>query len=856
MRKLLLLIMASTALYGCGSPVDGSSSSSSSSIPSGGGDAVAGKATFQSNCASCHAYQGDGVFGSVAIGGSDGSPFSIKDLLSPAEHGSVQGLASYISANMPYGNASTCVGTCADNTAEFMASKMADVTTNPQAAACSASDPVTYGVRTLRPLTASEYRKTVAQTGIITLAQAATIDLPGDVVRTKSNYAVHSNLRIEGTRATAFDKAAFKIADLATPNLVQSCGNNATNCADKFLQLAFELHRQPLEQDEIQLYRKMFTDFGATSGMRTALAAALTSPQFLYRSEMGITVREAKEKGWSTGGASGGNSASGYVAGSGGTTVTGPNFSSKSTGELDSTDNSWNLYSDGNLTHNFNIPSPAYISLVVRANDFDNQWPNMTVTLGNKQLDQKTVTGYDLQTFNYVVTDVTGNQQLQISFSGDQGREPYGTPGNDKNLYINKVTVSQAIASTGSTPTPATGLDAADPDAYVLTPYEFASQLAFMYTGTGPSKALLQRADSGGLSSDADVQEVINQLIASPAGRAHVEEFGGIWFRADDVVDESRPSFNQFTPQVAQDMATEVRKLFAEVWYGNHTLEDLYAGDFTVVNSRLAQFYGYNNFSGGVNDWKVANIPNRGGIMTAGAFHAAYANDLHTRPILKAVRVRELMLCHHVGAPQNMLAGPDAIAENQASIVTTLRDHAGSASAREYYEAATVASGCQVCHATQINPLFGIDDFDQIGRYRTSQTGLRLVNNQGLFEAGNSGVSVDQSGELIGLSDLNDTASISFNGAKDLGKKMASLPAIASCMVTNSFRFTTGLAIDRDSVAKNGSTTIREDELTDEQAEDYACAKDVLLDTYETSGKKPLEVYRKIGTLDLVRFRK
>jgi hypothetical protein len=203
-----------------------------------------------------------------------------------------------------------------------------------------------------------------------------------------------------------------------------------------------------------------------------------------------------------------------------------------------------------------------------------------------------------------------------------------------------------------------------------------------------------------------------------------------------------------------------------------------------------------------------------------------------------------------------MLADAASIAENQASIVTTLRDGGGRASAREYYEASTVAAGCQVCHATQINPLFGIDDFDQVGRYRTTQTGLKLVDNTGLFDAGSSGVQVDAAGQLIGLSNLNDSAAITYSGAKDLATKMASLPAVAACMVANSFRYTTGLAIDVDSVAKNGNSTVREDELTSDQVEDFACAKEVLLDTYETSGKKPMEVYRKIGTLDLVRFRK
>lgn len=693
MRKLCLILMASSALAACGGD----------ETEGAAGDAVLGAATFASNCSSCHAYEGEGSFKVIKVGNVGGESVVMDDLLS--KYGTEEGLANYISSSMPYLNEDSCVGSCASDTAAYMASKLEDITeaAGPVASSCNLSDPVTYGVRKLQSLTSSEYRGSVVSAGLISSSEAAKINLPGDVVRTHSDYAVHGALKVEATRAAAFDKAAARIAELATPDLVRQCGDDRNRCTDTFLDVAYLLHRKPLDNDEKDLYRDLFSEFGATSGMQTAIAVALTSPQFLYRSEMGVRVSEARSSG-----------------------------------------------------------------------DFK-----------------------------------AGN------------------------------------------------LDEADRDAYILTAYELASQLAYMYTGAGPSKALLDLADRGRLSSDAEVEDAIDDLVDSRAGRAHVEEFGRTWFRAKDVVDESRPSFNDFNAEVAEDMATEVSKLFAEVWYNDrYDLEDLYAGDFTVVNSRLADFYGHDNFNGGVNDWRVTEIANRGGMVTTGAFHAAHSNDLHTRPVLKAVDLRELMLCHHVGAPQNGLASAAEIAENQDNIVSTLRDKGGDASAREYYEASTGAAGCQVCHATVINPLMGIDDFDQVGRYRTSQTGLKLVTDAGLFDAGNRGVDVDDAGQLIGLANLNDGDVINYRGAKDLGEKMASLPAVAACMVVNSFRYTTGLAIDRDSVAKNGTATIREDTLSDEQVEDYACAKEVLLDTYNNSGKKPLDVYRKIGTLDLIRFRK
>jgi hypothetical protein len=44
--------------------------------------------------------------------------------------------------------------------------------------------------------------------------------------------------------------------------------------------------------------------------------------------------------------------------------------------------------------------------------------------------------------------------------------------------------------------------------------------------------------------------------------------------------------------------------------------------------------------------------------------------------------------------------------------------------------------------------------------------------------------------------------------------------------------------------------------LNQDQKEDYACIKEQLLDVYDSSSHSAKSVYRKMGTLDLIRLRK
>jgi len=331
-------------------------------------------------------------------------------------------------------------------------------------------------------------------------------------------------------------------------------------------------------------------------------------------------------------------------------------------------------------------------------------------------------------------------------------------------------------------------VEMADANAYVLSPYEFASALAFMFTGSLPDLELLQAARKDELTTQEQIGSHVDRMINSTRGKAHFSHFVGTWLQTDQV---------------------------------------------TTVNRNAPD-----------NSFKMAQIPGRGGITTAGAFMASNAHANRSAPILRAVDIRELMLCHHIEAPDSAL---DANRDAAQKLVEEYERQHGGVDSRSFFELYTEDSACEACHKRIINPLFGIEDFDNVGRLRkTSGSGFAIET----LENGKE-IEVNLAGTLYGVESTNSTDQINFVGAKDLGKKLANTEAIQKCLVKKGFRFITGLPVSHHDYDKAEPVT-----LTEDQEEDHACAISQMTSAFKGSNESPRAMFKQLGSLELLRFRK
>ena len=374
-----------------------------------------------------------------------------------------------------------------------------------------------------------------------------------------------------------------------------------------------------------------------------------------------------------------------------------------------------------------------------------------------------------------------------------------------------------------------------DNDAYVLTPYEIATFLSYTYTGSTPDNALLQAAQNGSLNNAPGIRSQIDRLLLSDKARKHFGEFAEQWLETDRVisVNKDNNAFPTFTAEVRSSMATEVIEIFRHVMFdGEQPLSALY-DDFSFVNNDLASFYGIN---GNFNDsfTKVEDLGDRGGILTSGAFMAGFANQNETSPITRGVFVRENLLCMHVPPmPTNL----EVFREDAAAALDDfVASQGGAILNRERFHFLTKDEPCSLCHEAIINPHgFGMENFDAVGLVRTQD-----ANN----------LSIDDSGELIGLSSLSDGQVESFTGARGLATVLQDLPAIQSCYVEKSFRY----------VMATGHDVFEEDnlqvELTEEQVDSFSCAVSRMSNAMDLENQTPREALRALGVQDVVRYRK
>jgi polyisoprenoid-binding protein YceI/cytochrome c553 len=272
------------------SSVSTSRSSSSSSAGALVGNAANGQSLWTSRgCIGCHGVDGEkNASGTPALQPLNANRLAYRHSMDTQE----RSLRDFIAMWMPQGNEGSCTGQCAADLEAYIWTwrKPSDgIPDNPSTAfSCPTTGP-TYGQRTLRLLTKNEYQRSIRdlvnyQSDLISL-------LPDDYV---AGYFYNNNsLYIDKTRYTSYISNAERIAtDVATRwNGVLGC-TPSTSCASTLVNtLGPRIFRRPLTTEEQTAYLAVANGTtggrSVTDGMQVALTAMLSSPQFLYRSELG-----------------------------------------------------------------------------------------------------------------------------------------------------------------------------------------------------------------------------------------------------------------------------------------------------------------------------------------------------------------------------------------------------------------------------------------------------------------------------------------------------------------------------------------------------------------------------------------
>ncbi|RYZ06263.1 MAG: DUF1592 domain-containing protein [Myxococcales bacterium] len=248
---------------------------------------------------------------------------------------------------------------------------------------------------------------------------------------------------------------------------------------------------------------------------------------------------------------------------------------------------------------------------------------------------------------------------------------------------------------------------------YQLTPAELATELAYDYTGTAPSEALLAKAEAGQLATPEALEATARELLMTEAGLRTVERFFDSWLHYGRTSSVTKANVSNFET-LRDEMVAETRRFIGEVVITqNGGLNELLTASFTTPSANLATFYG---FPAPASAFAVTPRPaGRGiGILAQGALLAAQSGPKASSPTKRGVLVMDRLLCRVV--PPVPPTVPK-LSEPMPGQFTT----------RQHYEEIHLNdASCKGCHV-RFDPIgFGFEHFDEAGRYRELDGGLPI----------------------------------------------------------------------------------------------------------------------------------
>jgi hypothetical protein len=226
-----------------------------------------------------------------------------------------------------------------------------------------------------------------------------------------------------------------------------------------------------------------------------------------------------------------------------------------------------------------------------------------------------------------------------------------------------------------------------------------------------PDDELLSLAEKQRLHSPEVLHAQVHRMLADAKGHALASNFAGQWLQTRNLQFQKpdRKAFREYGPQLEDAMRTETEMFFQAIVTEDRSILDFLDGNFTFLNERLAALYGIQGVHGSQFRRVDLDGTQRSGVITQASVLTASSYPTRTSPVLRGKWVLE-----------NILNTPPP--EPPAN-VPALDDHdvGTAASVRQRLEAHRSNALCASCHS-RMDPLgFALENYDGIGRWRTTE---------------------------------------------------------------------------------------------------------------------------------------
>ena len=203
-------------------------------------------------------------------------------------------------------------------------------------------------------------------------------------------------------------------------------------------------------------------------------------------------------------------------------------------------------------------------------------------------------------------------------------------------------------------------------------------------------------------------------MLADPRSSSLVTNFASQWLHLRNLesITPDLRLFPDFDDNLRQAFRRETELLFEDVVREDRSVLDLIASDHTYLNERLAKHYGIPHvFGSRFRRVQLGTDRVRGGLLRQGSVLMVTSYATRTSPVIRGKWVLENL----VGTPPPPpLANVPALKDNTVS---------SSLSVRQRLAEHRTNPACASCH-NKMDPIgFALENFDAVGRWRSSEEG-------------------------------------------------------------------------------------------------------------------------------------
>ncbi|MDP1570748.1 MAG: DUF1592 domain-containing protein [Vicinamibacterales bacterium] len=261
---------------------------------------------------------------------------------------------------------------------------------------------------------------------------------------------------------------------------------------------------------------------------------------------------------------------------------------------------------------------------------------------------------------------------------------------------------------------------------YRLTDLDLASRLSFFLWGTVPDTELLQVASENRLSTPRVLRAQVARMLADPRSEAMSTRFGAQWLRLQDL-DQLIPDylhFPQYDDTLAASFRRETELLFDSIVRENRSVLDLLTADYTFLNERLSQHYGFGQVTG--NGFRRVPVPDeRRGLLGQGSILAMTSIADRTSPVRRGLWVMEVLLGTEPPPPPPNVPALEEVGASAGGRLLSVR---------EKMEQHRANPACTSCHRV-IDPLgLALENFDVTGAWRIKDNEVPIDSSGDLYD--------------------------------------------------------------------------------------------------------------------------